>query len=366
MFEDEIEIIKSIAFFALDLNLDLLKKPGKKTALLLLEPARSRLPRLQGRLRRRRLGLWSVLCADPRRRRRRRRGRRKAAKKERRKQRLDLLSTFSSLLSSSSSSPFRFTHWNSIDAFIYFSHELVTVPPPAWTDAAHDAGVLSLGTFIFEHESGLREAEKAFGSSEAAEATAGKLAGLASWFGFDGWLFNVEVAFKRGEGREGENGEGEEGEREGKESERERTRALIDNCLLCLRRTRELLRSSSSPHSSLVLWYDAVTSDDGSLSWQNALNSRNLEFFDACDGIFTNYCWKTSATLRASVELATKKSSRHAAEVWAGADAFGRGSFGGAGSAGVAAAAAAAAAAGASLAVFAPGSVPRGLRMRRK
>lgn len=158
----------------------------------------------------------------------------------------------------SSSSPFRFTHWGSIDAFIYFSHELVTIPPPAWTDAAHENGVLSLGTLIFEHASGLEAAERAFGSEQAAEATAAKLAELASWFGFDGWLFNVEVAFKR---ERDERGAEEEKGGEEEEKERERTRELVDNCLLCLRRTRELCSrisssphpSSSSAHSSLVL-----------------------------------------------------------------------------------------------------------------
>ena len=226
---------------------------------------------------------------------------------------------------------------------------------------------MCLGTLIFEHAAGLEEAEKAFGSSERAEATAAKLVELSSWFGFDGWLFNVEVAFKREEG-EGEGGGVKEG---GEEEERERTRALVDNCLLCLRRTRELCRisasSSTSPHSSprsssLVLWYDAVTCDDGSLHWQNGLTEKNARFFfEGADGIFTNYCWKSLSCLRDSARRAEEEEgrggNRSAAEVWVGADAFGRGSFGGEGTAGVAAAAEAAAEAGSSLAVFAPGWV---------
>lgn len=43
--------------------------------------------------------------------------------------------------------------------------------------------------------------------------------------------------------------------------------------------------------STLVLWYDSVTVD-GELKWQDKLNSKNRLFFDACDGLFTNYCWK--------------------------------------------------------------------------
>jgi endo-beta-N-acetylglucosaminidase D len=32
---------------------------------------------------------------------------------------------------------YRISHWHCIDAFIYFSHHLVTIPPPGWMDAAH-------------------------------------------------------------------------------------------------------------------------------------------------------------------------------------------------------------------------------------
>ena len=32
---------------------------------------------------------------------------------------------------------FRLTHWHAVDAFVYFSHHLVTLPPPGWVHAAH-------------------------------------------------------------------------------------------------------------------------------------------------------------------------------------------------------------------------------------
>lgn len=31
--------------------------------------------------------------------------------------------------------------WHLIDSFVYFSHNLVTIPPPGWTAAAHLHGV---------------------------------------------------------------------------------------------------------------------------------------------------------------------------------------------------------------------------------
>lgn len=36
---------------------------------------------------------------------------------------------------------FRLTHWHAVDAFVYFSHHLVTLPPPGWVHAAHRHGV---------------------------------------------------------------------------------------------------------------------------------------------------------------------------------------------------------------------------------
>ena len=36
---------------------------------------------------------------------------------------------------------FRLWHWESVDTFVYFSHWLVTVPPPGWIAAAHRNGV---------------------------------------------------------------------------------------------------------------------------------------------------------------------------------------------------------------------------------
>ncbi|CAK5106010.1 unnamed protein product [Meloidogyne enterolobii] len=45
---------------------------------------------------------------------------------------------------------YSFFHWWYIDIFVYFSHHFVTVPPDVWILAAHQHGVLILGTFIIE------------------------------------------------------------------------------------------------------------------------------------------------------------------------------------------------------------------------
>jgi endo-beta-N-acetylglucosaminidase D len=37
-----------------------------------------------------------------------------------------------------------------VESFIYFSHKLVCVPPPPWTNSLHRNGVKALGTFLIE------------------------------------------------------------------------------------------------------------------------------------------------------------------------------------------------------------------------
>lgn len=54
---------------------------------------------------------------------------------------------------------YRFNHWNSTDIFIYFSHHRLTIPPPSYTNIAHQNGVKSLGTFITEGDEGLIDNE---------------------------------------------------------------------------------------------------------------------------------------------------------------------------------------------------------------
>lgn len=52
------------------------------------------------------------------------------------------------LFPNSSLEDYYFYHWQYIEAFVYFSHHFVTIPPATWTNAAHRHGVLSMGTII--------------------------------------------------------------------------------------------------------------------------------------------------------------------------------------------------------------------------
>lgn len=87
---------------------------------------------------------------------------------------------------------YHFYHWHLIDAFIYFSHNLVTIPPPSWTNSAHQHGVLSLGTFITEWKDGAKVCAHVFSSEANVNLAVDKLVMLAEYYQLDGWLVNIE------------------------------------------------------------------------------------------------------------------------------------------------------------------------------
>lgn len=174
---------------------------------------------------------------------------------------------------------YRFNHWAYIDVFVYFGHYTVTIPPPGFTNIAHQHGVKMLGTLIFEWDAGAREAKLMLngkqvlhpdvlkkGWKEPKDCTDGsrfyarKLSELARHYGFDGYLMNFECKIKD-----------------------------TDVLLEWLEVLREELRKLV-PHG-LVIWYDSVL-HDGQLRWQSALNEKNYRFFNVTDGFFTDYHWK--------------------------------------------------------------------------
>ncbi|KAH6773881.1 Glycosyl hydrolase family 85 [Perilla frutescens var. frutescens] len=185
-------------------------------------------------------------------------------------------------------------HWYLIDVFVYFSHNLVTLPPPCWTNAAHRHGVKVLGTFILEWDEGAKIAERLLSTKTSAEMYAERLTELAVALGFDGWLINMEVVLDPVKV------------------------PILQDFVSHLTQTMH----SSSPGST-VIWYDSVTVD-GELNWQNQLNEKNKPFFDRCDGIFVNYTWKEDYA-KLSAEVAGDRKF----DVYMGIDVFGRGTYGG-------------------------------------
>jgi endo-beta-N-acetylglucosaminidase D len=82
----------------------------------------------------------------------------------------------------------------SVDSFVYFSHKLVSVPPPTWTNTCHRSGALTLGTFLVEP--GSAGVERILECDNVGNFwVAGQLALMARKYGFDGWLINIEIGF---------------------------------------------------------------------------------------------------------------------------------------------------------------------------
>ncbi|XP_052784128.1 uncharacterized protein LOC128219957 [Mya arenaria] len=191
---------------------------------------------------------------------------------------------------------YRFFHWQYVDTFVYFSHYFVTIPPPAWTNAGHRNGVKVLGTVITEWDDGKARCKIFLETEESYKAFADQLVKIAKYYGFDGWLINIENVIETG--------------------------AEVDRlCEFVCYLTTEQHRVCPD---SLVIWYDSVITT-GKLEWQNALNQHNKQFFDACDGIFLNYCWK-GEDLEGSKSCAVECDRPY--DVFVGVDVYGRGCLG--------------------------------------
>ncbi|XP_077590987.1 cytosolic endo-beta-N-acetylglucosaminidase isoform X2 [Stigmatopora nigra] len=195
------------------------------------------------------------------------------------------------LQGTASEAPYAFYHWQYIDVFNYFTHNLVSIPPAVWTNAAHKHGVIVLGTFITEWTGGTTTCE-AFLKEELYREVADKLVQLSYYFGFDGWLINIE-------------------------------NSLSDNAVkttpLFLRYLTNQMHQQIP--GSMVIWYDSVI-ENGELKWQNELNQSNRVFFDACDGFFTNYNW-TPQNLEWMADYCLTNGRK--ADIYVGVDVFARG-----------------------------------------
>uniref|UniRef100_A0A3B3ZNA8 Cytosolic endo-beta-N-acetylglucosaminidase n=1 Tax=Periophthalmus magnuspinnatus TaxID=409849 RepID=A0A3B3ZNA8_9GOBI len=186
--------------------------------------------------------------------------------------------------------PYSFYHWHHIDIFNYFTHNMVTIPPAGWTNAGHRHGVLVLGTFITEWTEGAKVCEDFLKDEESYRAVADKLVQICHCYGFDGWLINIENEL-----------------------------SVMKTMPLFLRYLTEQIHERVS--AGLVLWYDSVV-QTGKLHWQNELNQNNRQFFDVCDGFFTNYNW-TEQNLEWMKGYSAVQGRQ--ADVYIGVDVFGRG-----------------------------------------
>ena len=158
----------------------------------------------------------------------------------------------------------------SVDSFIYFSHHLVSVPPPSWTNCLHTNGVKSLGTFIMEPQTETPEA--LFQIEDGEFVFVQRLSAMTETFGFDGWLLNFEKVFET-------------------------------NCTSRIADLIERLKVVLGP-DRVILWYDSL-SIHNKVCYQNALTHENARFASKVDGLFTNYNWDLQK-LKQSCEYAVR------------------------------------------------------------
>ncbi|NXY90356.1 ENASE acetylglucosaminidase, partial [Alcedo cyanopectus] len=128
------------------------------------------------------------------------------------------------------------------------------------------------------------------GGEESYRAVGEQLARIARHYRFDGWLINLENTLSA---------------------------AAVRNLPHFLRHLTAEVHGAVP--GGLVIWYDSIL-QNGVLRWQNELNEENRVFFDACDGLFTNYNWKEQH-LERTRGLA---GPRHT-DVYVGVDVFARG-----------------------------------------
>ena len=136
------------------------------------------------------------------------------------------------------------------------------IPPPSWTNALHRNGVKALGTFLVEPQS--RDISKILQRTGSGiqgwnYTLASQLTRIARFYGFDGWLINIEKTFP-----------------------------IIDWSLPKLEGFLKQLQSSFD--DGCVIWYDSLTRDNR-IDYQNALTERNTVFIKAAGSILTNYAW---------------------------------------------------------------------------
>ena len=162
-------------------------------------------------------------------------------------------------------------HLQFVDAFIYFSHKLLCLPPPTWTNLLHRNGVAVLASLVIEPQT--PDSEQLLIRRDGAFTVATQLAAMAEAFNFDGWLLNIEKGFPK--------------------DLQHWCRDLID----FIDELRRLLGPSKK-----LLWYDALTSD-GNVCYQNGLTRKNDRFAQAAGALFTNYKW-TLKTVAESCAMA--------------------------------------------------------------
>lgn len=201
---------------------------------------------------------------------------------------------------SSDKAVYNFTHWQYIDTMVAWAGsagEGIIVPPSGdLTDSAHRNGVPVLGTVFFPPTAygGKPEWVDQF-VQKAADGSfpmADKLLELADYYGFDGWFINQETASN-------------------------------PTTAKAMKEFLAYLQAHKKPEMD-IMWYDSML-ENGSISWQGALNDRNKMYFQnndkkVSDNMFLDFNWQYSPSKLASSAKKATELTRSPYDLFAGID----------------------------------------------
>lgn len=191
---------------------------------------------------------------------------------------------------------FNFDRWAYIDA-MYFSQATFAVPPVVWINACHRNGVLALGGVITYWTPNYADFHTLMAHAATATAAANQLAAMAAYYGFDGYVVDIE-SFR------GATQAPKEGPPDARTID-------VGNFQLFLSTLRAGLQASS-PNSMLVYYetVDGLTTPGTVDQYYNALCANNQMFFQdgpdtiVSDAMFCN--WEWDGQIPSSAALATK------------------------------------------------------------
>ena len=167
---------------------------------------------------------------------------------------------------------YAFNYWQYVEVLTMWGGSagegIILSPSADVIDAAHRNGVPVYGTVFFPPNQYGGQIDWVWDLVQREGATfpvADKLIEVAEYYGFDGWFINQETAGG-------------------------------DATLAALMRDMMLYMQANSDLE--IQWYDAMI-ENGSIAWQNALNSLNDMFFQyegqlVSEGMFLNFWWTTN------------------------------------------------------------------------
>ncbi|GII57097.1 hypothetical protein Pth03_54860 [Planotetraspora thailandica] len=177
---------------------------------------------------------------------------------------------------------YAFGYWQYVDTLVFWggsaSEGLILAPNATVIDAAHRNGVKVYGNVYLPpaaYGGQLQWVRDFVQQSGSAYPVADKMAQVAKYYGFDGWFVNQET------------GGGD---------------AALATSM------REMIKYARAEHPDVdFMWYDSMT-EDGAVSWQNALTPANDSFLSdpspVSNSMFLNFWWSAAglASSRANAQ----------------------------------------------------------------